>query len=297
MMITPEKQSSLVDLLRPIASLEGVRSSLIDQVRLIKCSRTIPRSPLMYQPSLTIIAQGKKIGYIGEREIHYNSGHYLVQTLPLPFECETFATEDEPLLGLSIHIDPAMLAELVVDPVEIDPHKNASCSPMASVAMSSGMQEAVIRLVRALHDETTAKIMGTSRVREVIFEALQSSQGDAIRALVANQGLFSRIVLALKQMHTELDQEIRVEQLAENANMSASSFHHHFKSITGSSPLQYLKRLRLLKAQMLLNQGILGVGQVSFEVGYKSVHQFSRDYKRYFGASPTKDKLRENAVL
>ncbi|WP_233407764.1 AraC family transcriptional regulator [Marinomonas spartinae] len=297
MMITPEKQSNLVDLLRPIASLEGVRSSLIDQVRLIKCSRTIPRSPLMYQPSLTIIAQGKKIGYIGEREIHYNSGHYLVQTLPLPFECETFATEDEPLLGLSIHIDPAMLAELVVDPVEIDPHKNASCSPMASVAMSSGMQEAVIRLVRALHDETTAKIMGTSRVREVIFEALQSSQGDAIRALVANQGLFSRIVLALKQMHTELDQEIRVEQLAENANMSASSFHHHFKSITGSSPLQYLKRLRLLKAQMLLNQGILGVGQVSFEVGYKSVHQFSRDYKRYFGASPTKDKLRENAVV
>ncbi|MBJ7554850.1 AraC family transcriptional regulator [Marinomonas spartinae] len=296
-MITPEKQSNLVDLLRPIASLEGVRSSLIDQVRLIKCSRTIPRSPLMYQPSLTIIAQGKKIGYIGEREIHYNSGHYLVQTLPLPFECETFATEDEPLLGLSIHIDPAMLAELVVDPVEIDPHKNASCSPMASVAMSSGMQEAVIRLVRALHDETTAKIMGTSRVREVIFEALQSSQGDAIRALVANQGLFSRIVLALKQMHTELDQEIRVEQLAENANMSASSFHHHFKSITGSSPLQYLKRLRLLKAQMLLNQGILGVGQVSFEVGYKSVHQFSRDYKRYFGASPTKDKLRENAVV
>ena len=297
MMITSEKQSCLVDLLRPIASLEGVRSSLIDQVRLIKCSRTIPRSPLMYRPSLTIIAQGKKIGYIGEREIHYNSGHYLVQTLPLPFECETFATEDEPLLGLSIHIDPAMLAELVVDPVEIDSHKNASCSPMASVAMSSGMQEAVIRLVRALHDETTAKIMGTSRVREVIFEALQSSQGDAIRALVANQGLFSRIVLALKQMHTELDQEIRVEQLAENANMSASSFHHHFKSITGYYPLQYLKRLRLLKAQMLLNQGILGVGQVSFEVGYKSVHQFSRDYKRYFGASPTKDKLRENAVV
>ncbi|SBS25027.1 HTH-type transcriptional activator RhaS [Marinomonas spartinae] len=297
MMIAPEKQSSLVDLLRPIASLEGIRSSLIDQVRLIKCSRTIPRSPLMYQPSLTIIAQGKKVGYLGEREIHYNSGHYLVQTLPLPFECETFATVDEPLLGLSILIDPSMLAELVVDPVEIDPHKKASCSPMASVAMSNGMQEAVIRLVRALHDETTAKMMGTSRVREVIFEALQSSQGDAIRALVANQGLFSRIVLALKQMHTELDQEIRVEQLAENANMSASSFHHHFKSITGSSPLQYLKRLRLLKAQMLLNQGLLSVGLVSFEVGYKSVQQFSRDYKRYFGVSPTKDKLRENTVV
>lgn len=292
-----EKQPTLVDLLRPIATSEGITSSLIDQVRLIKCSRMIPRSPLMYQPSLTIIAQGKKVGFLGEREIHYNSGHYLVQTLPLPFECQTFASVEEPLLGLSINIDPAILMELVPDTIESNLQNNAPYSPMASVAMSCGMQEAVIRLVRALHDESTAKIMGASRVREVIFEALQSSQGDAIRALVVNQGLFSRIVLALKQMHTELDQEIRVEQLASDANMSVSSFHQHFKSITRSSPLQYLKRLRLLKSQMLLSQDQLNVSQVAFAVGYKSVQQFSRDYKRYFGVPPTKDKQREEALV
>ena len=93
-------------------------------------------------------------------------------------------------------------------------------------------------------------------MREVIFEALQSPQRSAaLRALVVNQGRFSLIVDALKQMHLQLDQDVRVEQLAEDANMSVSSFHHHFKeNIAGSSPLQYLKRLRLLKAQMLLNQ-------------------------------------------
>ena len=79
--------------------------------------------------------------------------------------------------------------------------------------------------------------------------------------------------------------------------MSVSSFHHHFKAIVGSSPLQYLKRLRLLKAQMLLNQGHLNVGQIALVVGYKSIHQFSRDYKRYFGAPPTKDKQREEVAV
>lgn len=98
-------------------------------------------------------------------------------------------------------------------------------------------------------------------------------------------------------MHQQLDQEVRVEQLADDANMSVSSFHHHFKEITGSSPVQYLKRLRLLKAQMLLNQRLKNVSQIALEVGYKSVHQFSRDYKRYFGVSPTQEKRHEGAVV
>ena len=288
---------NLVNLIKPLVSTEGFSDTLITNVRLMKCSKCMPRMPLIYRPGLTIIVQGRKIGYLGDREIHYNSGQYLVQTLPLPFECETFASQQEPLLGVSIDIDPVLLSELVSVSSEDDLKPSVSYFPMSSVPMSGEMTESVSRLIKALHDPHTAKIMGQSRVREVIFEALQSPQGAALRALVVNQGRFSLIVNALKQLHQQLDQEIRVEQLAEDANMSVSSFHHHFKSIAGSSPLQYLKRLRLLKAQMLLNQGKLNVGQISVEVGYKSIHQFSRDYKRYFGAPPTKDKLKEGAVL
>ncbi|MGO2353487.1 MAG: AraC family transcriptional regulator [Marinomonas foliarum] len=288
---------NLVDLIKPLVSSEGFSDTLIANVRLMKCAKSLPRIPLIYSPGLTIIVQGRKIGYLGDREIHYNSGHYLVQTLPLPFECETFASEDEPLLGVSIDIDPVLLSELVSVSSENDLKLSVSHFPMSSVSMSDEMIESVSRLIKALYDPNTAKIMGPSRVREVVFEALQSSQGDALRALVLNQGRFSLIVNSLKQLHQQLDQEVRVEQLAEDANMSVSSFHHHFKNIAGSSPLQYLKRLRLLKAQMLLNRGHLNVSQISLEVGYKSIHQFSRDYKRYFGAPPTKDKLREDAVI
>jgi len=288
---------NLVDLLKPLVSDDGFCDTLIANVRLMKCAKSLPRMPLIYRPGLTIIVQGRKIGYLGDREIHYNSGHYLVQTLPLPFECETFASQQEPLLGVSIDIDPVVLSELVSVSSEETLNSSVSHFPMSSVPMSDDMIESVSRLIKALHDPYTAKIMGQSRVREVIFEALQSPQGDALRALVLNQGRFSLIVNSLKQLHQQLDQEVRVEQLAEDANMSVSSFHHHFKNIAGSSPLQYLKRLRLLKAQMLLNQGHLNVSQIALEVGYKSVHQFSRDYKRYFGSPPTKDKLREDAVI
>jgi len=290
-------EKNLVDLIKSLVSEDGFSDTLISNVRLMKCAKSLPRMPLIYSPGLTIIVQGRKIGYLGDREIHYNSGHYLVQTLPLPFECETFASKEEPLFGVSINIDPALLSELVSDTSEDDLKSGVPYFPMSSVAMSTGMEEAVTRLVSALHDTQTAKIMGQSRVREVIFEALQSPQGDALRALVVNQGRFSQIVYSLRQLHLQLDQEVRVEQLAEDANMSVSSFHHHFKAIAGSSPLQYLKRLRLLKAQMLLNQGFKSVGQIALEVGYKSVHQFSRDYKRYFGLPPTKDKRREEAVV
>lgn len=105
--------NSLIDLIKPLVSEDGFSDTLIPLVRLMRCAKSLPRMPLIYRPGLTIIVQGRKIGYLGDREIHYNSGHYLVQTLPLPFECETFASPQEPLFGVSIDVDPVLLSELV----------------------------------------------------------------------------------------------------------------------------------------------------------------------------------------
>ncbi|GHC23284.1 AraC family transcriptional regulator [Aidingimonas halophila] len=281
----------LVDLLRPLITHDGFSETSIPQVSLIATHRPVERTPLMYDPSLIIVAQGQKVGYLGEREIHYNPGHYLVQTLPLPFECETFASPDAPLLAMSVHIDPAMLGELVMaagsPPFETYEHEPL---PMDSVALTPGISEAVIRLVRALHDPVDASVMGQARVRDVIFEALKGEQGPALRALIQNQGNYSRIVQVLSQMHADFDHELSVDTLAHEANMSVSSFHHHFKRITHASPLQYLKRLRLLKARLLLSHDDLNINRIAERIGYRSVSQFSRDYKRYFGVSPMKDR-------
>ncbi|MGI0117125.1 AraC family transcriptional regulator N-terminal domain-containing protein [Zooshikella sp. RANM57] len=282
----------MMALISQLIKHDGISETLLPEVSLFASHKPQPRVPLIYQPSLCIVAQGQKIGYLGDREIHYDSGHYLVQTLPLPFECETFASEEAPLFGISVSIDAATLAELVLAldaPLSYDNNAEPP-KPMDSVAMTKGMEEAVIRLLRALYDPQAARVMGHNRVREVIFEALQGEQGPALRALVQNQGHYSRIVQVLTQMHSELADDISVEQLARRANMSLSTFHHHFKQVTRSSPIQYLKRLRLIKAQLLLSHDEFNVTQTASAVGYKSVNQFSRDYKRYFGVSPIQDK-------
>ncbi|MFQ3237704.1 MAG: AraC-like DNA-binding protein [Paraglaciecola sp.] len=284
--------STLVNLLEPLLSgplgdQNGPLPAAIDNVSLFRCNQAQGRTLLMYEPSLIFIAQGQKTGYLAEKTFLYNPGHYLVQTLPLPFECETLASSSVPLLGVSVSIDPLVLAELVsAMPVSLQPDP----TPMASVPMRPAMEEAVTRLIRALHSPADAAVMGKARVREVIYEALKDQQGPALRALVSNQGNYSRIIQVLSNLHQGYDDTIRVEDMAREASMSVSAFHKHFKAVTQLAPLQYLKKLRLIKARLLLTHDNINVGQTASRVGYRSIHQFSRDYKTYFGISPNQDR-------
>ncbi|NGO90339.1 MAG: helix-turn-helix domain-containing protein [Halomonas sp.] len=287
--------NALAQCLFPLIRREGMNASALPRVSLLYLKRHQPRTPLMYEPGLTIIAQGRKIGYLGDREIHYNPGHYLVQTLPLPFECETHGSEEAPLLGISVSLDPALLNELVTAMGDQGPLVKTP-SPMASVAMNEGMQAAVLRLAHTLHDEMECRTMGAARIRDVVFEALKGEQGQALRALVSGHGHYARIVQVLSHLHAHFADTFSVEQLAQQANMSVSTFHQHFKQITRASPAQYVKRLRLLKAQQLLRQDRHNVNQTALTVGYRSVPQFSRDYKRYFGEPPLQHRRQEQAM-
>lgn len=282
-----QSSSSLVELIEPLVSHDGFSPTALSSVSLAASHTPHARTPLIYEPSLFIVAQGRKIGYLDDREIRYDPGQYLVQTLPLPFECETFASPEAPLLGVVVRLDPAVLSELVLETgADTTLAARQGPHPMASVAMTPGMHEAVVRLLRVLHDPLDCKVMGAARVREVIYEALKGDQGPALRALIHNQGHYSRIVRVLSQMHAEFAEELSVERLARRANMSVSTFHHHFKHITRTSPVQYVKRLRLIEARLLLGRDDHNVNRTANAVGYHSVSQFSRDYKRYFGATP-----------
>ena len=128
--------------------------------------------------------------------------------------------------------------------------------------------------------------MGKARLREVLFAALRGPQAGVLRALVEQQGQFARVAASLSHLHEHFAEPLNVDTLARCANMSTSTFHEHFKRSTLLSPVQYLKRLRLLRAQQLLLSEGLGVAQVAERVGYQSASQFSREYKRYFERSP-----------
>ncbi|MFL6968031.1 AraC family transcriptional regulator [Pseudomonas alvandae] len=288
-----DANATLVSLIEPLATRDGFVPTGLPGVHALRASQDVARGPQLYEPSLVIIAQGSKLAYLGPRTLEYGAGHYLIQALPVPFECETYAMPNAPLYGVSVAIDRAMLGELVLA-MGLMPGRNLppqTPESMTSAVLDDAMRGAVERLLRCLHDPLECQVMGQVRLRELLFVALRGPQADVLRALVEQQGQFARIAVALSHLHAHFTEPLNVETLASCANMSASTFHEHFKRSTLLSPVQYLKRLRLLKAQRLLLIEGMGVAQVAHQVGYQSPSQFSREYKRYFERNPGEERV------
>ncbi len=283
-----DANATLVSLIEPLALRDGYSPTGLQGVQVLRASCDVARGPHIYEPSLMIIAQGSKLAFLGPRTMEYGAGHYLIQALPVPFECETFALPDAPLLGVSVAIDRVLLGELVLA-MGLAPGRHIPAQTpesMTSVVLDDDMRGCVERLLRCLHDPLECQILGPARIRELLFVALRGPQADVLRALVEQQGQFARVAASISHLHAHYTEPLNVETLASCANMSVSTFHEHFKRSTLLSPVQYLKRLRLLKAQTLLVAEGLGVAQVAHRVGYQSTSQFSREYKRYFERSP-----------
>lgn len=279
-------------LIRALSPTPGYTPTDLPGVTLLYSEHDIPRTPLMYSPSITVVVQGTKIGHLGTHRVFYGEGHYLVQTLPVPFECETFASPEAPLMGISIVLRPELMSDILVRLNDIAPaHPTVRpTAPMSAVHLDNRMADNVTRLLECLHDPILQTVVGPSRVIEVILDVLRGEQGHAIQALLHHQGPFSRLTKALQYLHAHYEEPLNIQTLARHVNMSASTFHHQFKRLICTSPLQYLKQIRLLKARMLLSQDRLPVSHVAEAVGYKSPSQFSREYKRYFGVPPNDDR-------
>lgn len=277
----------MTELLKSIATAEGIEPSILDGVKLMRATTPLPRMPVLYEPSIIIVGQGRKRGYLGGRVFTYDAHNYLVLSAPMPFECETEVGPDGPLLAVCIHIDLAVLGELIM---------KMDCKPLAagayeahcvySTPLDLALSEAAVRLLEALATPVDAQVLGPGIIREITYRVLCGKHANSLRALIAASGHLSQIQHALERIHANYAREIDVPTLANEAGMSVSAFHHNFKTITATSPLQYLKTIRLHKARMLMVQEGLGAGVAAERVGYESTSQFSREFKRFFGATP-----------
>lgn len=276
---------------KPHIRSEGHNDTGIEGLTLLASHCRRQREPLVYEPGLVCVLQGQKIGYVDDRVIHYGAGHYLVQAMPIPFECETRPDGDAPLIGVSVRISPAMLADLAATMPEPRTPDEAGrdALPMAAVPLDAWMHGALARLIDCLDDPEAARVLGTTRLREVVFEALRGPQGHLLRRLLQDQGVYARIGHAIARLQRDYAEPVSIDALAASAHMSASSFHAHFKQVTRLSPLQYQKRIRLLRARDLLVRQQVNVAGAARAVGYQSASQFSREYKRYFSVAPAHD--------
>jgi AraC-like DNA-binding protein len=209
--------------------------------------------------------------------------------VPLPAECETEASPDEPLLLLAINLEPAMIGEMLLEMDEPPPPAGPTPRGIASTPMSEELGGAVIRLLECLKSPLDSRMLGRQTVREVVYRVLLGEQGGALRALASRDDHFARIARALKYIHAEYASSLGVEDMARKAGMSVSAFHHRFQLVTASTPLQYLKRIRLDQARRLMTLDGYNAGTAARAVGYESASQFSREFKRLFGATPVEE--------
>lgn len=274
-------------LLSQLARQEGYTESLLDSVRFMRADRQWARTPVLYEPSIIIICQGSKRAFLAEKMYRYDAQHYLVLSVPLPFSAETEATSEEPLLGIAVRLDATLVARLVAQLVDVE-----TALPPAgiiSTPVNDTLAESTLRLLEALSDPLEAKVLGPARVEEICFRVLMGEQGGAVRAALTYQGHFGRIARALQRIHADWRLPLDVPHLANEAGMSVPRFHLHFKTVTQTSPIQYVKSLRLHQARLMMIRDNLTAAGAAARVGYESDSQFNREFKRMFGRSPAEE--------
>lgn len=283
----------LATLLQQQAATDGFSDTLLPGVRYARALRPYPLAPVLYEPSIVILATGRKRARLGQTVHELDPGHYWVVSVPLAFSCETVATPDAPLYGLSVRVDPAVLGELLLEMDDaLDAAPPGEAAGMCASPMTDALADAAARLAETLGSAAQARILGPSIVREIIYRVLAGEQGGVLRALAAQNGRLWPVARALRRIHTDFRTELDVETLAREAHMGLSTFHHAFRAVTATTPLQYLKAVRLHKARALLAEPGATAGKAASRVGYASASQFSREYKRLFGATPSEEAAR-----
>ncbi|EDW1973593.1 AraC family transcriptional regulator [Salmonella enterica subsp. enterica] len=283
----------LADKINHLKNNDKIISERLAGIRLLYGVEPGPRTPVMYQPGIIFLFSGHKIGYINKRKFRYDANEYLLLTVPLPFECETWATPEVPLAGIRLDIDVLQLQELLMDIGEDERFQlPMAASGINSATLPDEILCAVERLLDVMERPLDARILGKQIIREILYHVLMGPRGGALLALVSRQTHFSLISRVLKQIEMKYTENLNVEQLAAEANMSVSAFHHNFKAVTSTSPLQYLKSYRLHKARMMMIHDGMKASAAAMRVGYESASQFSREFKRYFGVTPGEDAAR-----
>ncbi|WP_336355567.1 AraC family transcriptional regulator [Pseudomonas granadensis] len=254
--------------------------------------REQPSSPLvcMVEPSVILVAQGEKKLWVGGEGFLYDTSRFLLTSLDLPANSEVLqASPERPCLGLSFKLDVQMLAELAA---HSDPPPYRDVAERKGVGIGSVTQPMLLafqRLLALLDEPEAIAVLAPLIQREIHFRLLQSDQAPRLRKITAVDGQGYRIAKAIDWLKINYTSPLRVEELAARVQMSAPTFHHHFRQLTTMSPLQYQKWLRLTEARRLMLNEQQDASSAAFKVGYESPSQFSREYSRLFGAAPKRD--------
>jgi AraC-like DNA-binding protein len=249
------------------------------------------------KPSLCVIAQGSKEVYLGESRYQYDPLHYLLVTVEVPYISRVLeASKARPYLSFRLELPTALVGSVMAEVGQTPSLRSANVRALDVSTLDANLLDVVVRLARLLDTPDEARVLMPLIMREMIYRLLMGAQGGRLRHLAMHSGHTPDIARAIQQIRQNLDQPLRVEQMARELGMSVSGFHHHFKAVTAMSPLQFQKRLRLQEARRLMMGEDLDAASAAYRVGYNDASHFNREYKSLFGAPPMRDvqRLRES---
>ncbi len=285
-----EARLALAERVKMRVAASGEFDARIPGLHMAVQTESVDNPNCFYVLSVGMILQGQKRLHIGSETYDYAAGSMLVTSIDLPTSYEIGnVSPRSPFVSLSLKLNPAILAELLVE-------DTASYGEAASYGFDAASEELIEdfdRLLRLLDRPEQIEIRAPLLIRDIHYLALSGAAGESLRALYSSGKIGHRIRQSIKWLRENFREAVTIEELAGIANMAPATYHRQFKKITSFSPMQYLKRLRLYEAQQFLMRGDGDVNTAAYAVGYSSVHQFNRDYKKFFGDAPGRSiKLR-----
>jgi AraC-like DNA-binding protein len=272
----------------------GITPTAIPGVVVARIEESGPQDEVTTGTVLAVVAQGAKRLSVGGTVHDYGPGDYLVASVDLPVSGHfRDATPASPALGFGLELRPEVIAELLLSPAAADFPRSArgeTSPPAVAVgAASPRLLDAAVRMLRLLDHPRDIPVLAPMIERELLWLVMSGDQGATVRQLGLADSSLSRVRHVVRWMRDHYAEPVRVEHLASLASMSASSFHRAFLAVTAMSPIQYQKNIRLQEARLRLLANPADVAGAAFAVGYESPSQFSREYRRQFGAPPSRD--------
>ena len=267
----------------------GLTITRIPRVDICVGQGSTDKTPCLYRSMICFILQGSKRVAINDHLLSYDSEQYLISALDLPLSGQILDTDEgQPYVAVSLVLDPAILAQLAVTIPAVSESEQKGMGITIN-PMTSSLRDTLLRLLSLLDTPADIPVLGPMVERELLYRLLQGPEGRLLRQIAQPDGALGSIRRAVAWIRDNYSVRLRIEALCDASGMSRASLHRHFRSMTGLSPVQYQKQLRLQEARQLLLAGEHRASDVAYAVGYESASQFSREYLRQFGTPPARD--------
>ncbi|KRE98524.1 AraC family transcriptional regulator [Paenibacillus sp. Soil766] len=289
-------QNELAELIERHAGQDGIYETAVPSLFIIRASQVSQPVYRVYQPCLCFIARGFKDVLLSQERFEYGPADYLVSSMNLPVIGHVIkASSDEPYLSLKLEFTQNQILEVLNEGNIQIAQQEGTKRAMFVGEIELSILDAIMRLSRLLDNQTDIPFLAPYYTKEILYRLLQGQYGITLAQIAMEGSSTYRIRESIDQIINNMDKPLRIEELAEIANMGISTFHRHFKEVTAMSPLQFQKQLRLQEARRLLMSESTDAADVAFRVGYESASQFSREYSRMFGFPPREDIKRLKA--